>query len=229
MDQAAVVAGAPTNYGRTDTFAPQRTRTLPAMPKGRRRDRRANPAEERVIVAALDEIMPNPVNPAPGPGWQTYVRNMPEPLIWAEEALARASRGDALGRSARTGGRTRLAEKIATLLHFGVHYEGVMAEVIAMEHFSPVKFWIWENTEGAGAEERMITLLKEAVLDWEPYVSAHDEDEVKDYAKAAITVIERILSDSLHDQVFAGMRGGRHSSHTPASPAVGLTQSSQSS
>ena len=196
------------------------------MPKGRRRDRRANPAEE-LPLAPLREIMPNPVNPTPGPGWQTYVRNMPEPLIWAEEALARASRGDALGRRARTGGRTRLAEKIATLLHFGVHHDVAMAEMIAMEHFCPVKFWIWLNTEGAGAEERMITLLKEAVEDWHPYVS--DLDQVKDYAENAIAVIEGILSDNLRDQVLAGMGGRRHSSHTPASPAVGLTQSSQSS
>ena len=155
----------------------------------------------------MDEIRPNPVNPMPGPGWATHIRNMPEPWIWAEEALARAWRGRALGRLARSGGRTRLAEKIATLLHFGVHHEGPMAELIAIEHFDRVKFWIWLNSEGRGAEERMITLLKKAVEDWHPDVLP--PDEAKDYAEEAITVIARILSESLAAQVTSDMRGRR--------------------
>ena len=138
------------------------------MPRGHRHGPRARSAEVFVPLASLDEIRPNPVNPMPGPEWAPDIRNMPEPGIWAEEALARAWSGRALGRRGRLGRRTRLAEKIATLLHFGVHYEGPMAELIAIEHFDRAKFWIWLNSEGRGAEEPMITLLKEAVEDWHP-------------------------------------------------------------
>ena len=164
----------------------------------------------------MNQIMPNPVNPMPGPGWETYVRNMPDPWIWAEEALARAS-GRTLGRRARTGGRhghnpdpltKGKAERIATLLHFGVHYEGVMAEMIATEHFSQVKFWIWENTEGAGAEELMISMLERVIEDWHPYVS--HLSQVKDFARRAMNCIQGILEDRLRDQVIAGMGAIRH-------------------
>ena len=179
------------------------------MPRGRRRGRRAHSAEKQV---PLNQIMPNPVNPMPGPGWDTYLRNMPDPWIWAEEALARAS-GRTLGRRARTGGRhghnARQAERIATLLHFGVHYEGPLAELCVMENFSQVKFWIWTNSEGERAEERMIAMLQQATEDWHPYVS--HLSQVEDYARRAITIIQGILEDHLRDQVIAGMGARRHS------------------
>ena len=140
---------------------------------------------------------------------------MPSPRQWAENALQRIGYRAVGGTDHRDANRNcspgeltaNHAARIATLLHFGVHYKDSRADAIKMWGFSSISFWIWENTEGGGSEEYMIDMLRRVTEDWHPYVL--NLKRVERDAERAIEEIHTRLKNRLHAQVVEGMMAGR--------------------
>ena len=180
----------------------------------RQRDHGGGQAPTRGRIS-LHQIHPNPVNPVPGPEWQDDVRSMPSPQQWAEDALQRTGYRAVGGTDHRDANRNyspgeltaNHAARIATLLHFGVHYKDARADAIKMWGFSSISFWIWENSEGGGSEEYMIDMLGRVTEDWHPYVL--NLDRVERDAESAIEDIQIRLKNRLYAQVVEGLMAGR--------------------
>ena len=136
---------------------------------------------------------------------------MPGPKEWVMARMPASQAGDT---GPETAGRERRPEKevdntekeadrIATLLHFGVK----PAEEIEALRLNPVSYWLWVNTEGEGAEDALVMLLRHAVKEWHPYVS--HPTVTKQYAKKSVQCIEEVLRDRLGGQVCTGMMEGQ--------------------
>ena len=157
----------------------------------------------------LSCICPNPVNPMPGEDFIEIIRNMPTPQRWAAETLARtgerATGTGELRADHGSGHDKAIADRIATLLHFGVELQDqrIMA-LIQVAGLDPVNYWIWENSEGCGAEEYMIALLARVASRWHPYVT--HSDEVKDFAVNSVRKITAKMQKRLETQVLEGMK-----------------------
>ena len=150
----------------------------------------------------VDDIHFNPVHEVPEDGWLEALQARPRLYDWAWDLLRPNSHGRSETRDAENNGTSSThqtepsgppgpvenaliegckeqAERIDDLVMQGIAKIDAqdLKELARDIGLHPARLWVWEQSEGVGAEYRLLNLFQDAVKDWPPNASTRKDTE----------------------------------------------------
>ena len=161
------------------------------------------------VTVGLYDIDYNPITEVPDDNWAEVLRDKPKVYDWSYDLLLRSWRQGNTNENTKNEGPVpdayvEQATLIDDIVNQGIAQinDSQLKMLARSARLLPARLWVWEQSEGEGAEALLLELLLEAVSDW-PLQDCSPK-RLQKIAGKRIAMIEKTMAMRLHERVLVG-------------------------